>query len=196
MRMRTLFVAMVLAVLSCPPAWAQGEPDGDAGMDAAAMEKMMPGPEHEVLAKRVGTWSVSTKIWMDPSQNPMESIGTAEFKLVMDGRFLHQEYKGEMMGMPFTGWGFDGFDRVTGKWTSFWIDSMSTSPTSLTGTSADGGKTIEFTGDMSDCASGTVVKTRWVATHSSDDESRVEMYVTHGDKEEKAMELVYKRKKQ
>lgn len=194
MRMRDVCLVPVLALVLCPLAWAQGG-EGDPAMDPAAMEKMMPGPEHESLAKQVGTWSVSTKIWMDPTQQPMESIGTAEFKLVMDGRFLHQEYKGEMMGMPFTGWGFDGFDRVTGKYTSFWIDSMSTSPTYLTGTSKDGGKTLEFTGEMSHWQSGSTVKTRWVTTHTSDEESHVEMYVTHGDKEAKAMELVYKRKK-
>lgn len=196
MRVRAVWVILVLSVALCPLAWAQGEQPGDPGTDPAAMEKMMPGPEHEVLAKQVGTWSVATKMWMDPSQPPMESVGTAEFTMIADGRFLRQEFKGEMMGMPFTGWGYDGFDRVTGKYTSYWMDSMSTSPTFLTGTSKDGGKNIEYTGEMSDWGTGSTAKTRWVGVHTSDDETHVEMYVTHGDKEEKAMELVYKRKKQ
>lgn len=67
---------------------------------------------------------------------------------------------------------------------------MSTSPT---GSSKDGGKTVEFTGDMLDCGSESTVPTRWVTTRVSADENKVEMYVTRGDKEDKAMELVSKK---
>ncbi len=195
MRMRSLWLVSVLAVVLCPLAWAQGEKEGEGGMDPAAMEKMMPGPEHEALAKQAGTWHVAMKQWQDPAQPPMEAIGTAEFTVIMDGRYLHQVYKGEMMGMPFTGWGIDGYDRVLGKYTSYWIDSMTTSSTSLTGTSKDGGKTVEYTGAMADFEGGGMVQVRWVAEHKSDDETHIDMFVQHDGQETRSMELVYTRKK-
>jgi len=50
-----------------------------------------------------GSWEFETKMWMEgPGAPPALSKGTAEMKMIMGGRFLRQDLKGEMMGMPLT----------------------------------------------------------------------------------------------
>lgn len=57
-----------------------------------------PGPEHALLTRLAGTWDATMKSWMDPAQPPMVSTGSSEQQMVLGGRFLRQEYTGEMMG--------------------------------------------------------------------------------------------------
>jgi len=69
-----------------------------------------PGAEHKALEQFVGTWDTSVKMWMAPGAQPQESTGTAENKMTLGGRFLEQHYEGTMMGQPFTGMGYTGYD--------------------------------------------------------------------------------------
>jgi hypothetical protein len=189
-----LVVPVVLAaVVLARPLWSEEGSDGGGG--GGMPEALKPGPEHKEMAKWAGKYNVATKYWMDPTGAPMESKGTAEFTSLFEGRYLRQDYKGEMMGMPFTGIGFDGFDRVTNKYCSVWIDSMGTQVTYLEGTSKDGGKTIEYKGKMSDPMANKQVDSRWVHTTKSDDSFVFELYMTQEGKEVKGMELTYTRAK-
>lgn len=192
----TLCVVFVMAGLM---GLARAEEKKDAAAEAMAkmMEKLQPGKEHEGLKKLEGAYDVAVKMWMEPGKDPAEGKASAEFKMVMNGRYLKQEYKGDMMGKPYTGNGFDGYDRVTGKYTSVWMDDFGTSMMSVTGTSKDGGKTVEYVGEQGDCMNeGKMVKLRCVHKTVSDDQFVFEMYHTGSDnKEVKDMELTYSRKK-
>ncbi|MEK7467894.1 MAG: DUF1579 domain-containing protein [Planctomycetota bacterium] len=184
--------AMLFTVLALP---LFSEDEGsDKGGDAAADDPMKPGPEHAALAKLAGKWDVASKFY-DMEGKATDSKGSAEFKVIFDGRYVQQDYKGEMEGTTFTGLEIIGFDRVSKKYTAHWIDSMSTGAVWLTGTSKDAGKTIEFTGKMSDPSSGGEIESRWVHTHKGDDSFVFEMFLKLGDKEVKFMELTYTRKK-
>ena len=44
-------------------------------------------------------------------------------KMILDGRFLHQEFNGEMMGSPFIGIGITGYDNGSKQYVSNWMDS-------------------------------------------------------------------------
>jgi hypothetical protein len=159
------------------------------------MEKFQPGKEHEALKKLVGSYDVAVKMWMEPGKDPQESKATAEFTMEMNGRYLKQTFKGTMMGQAFTGVGYDGYDRVANKYVSTWIDDMSTQMMQMSGSSKDGGKTIEFTGDMICPLNNQPIKTRTVHKTVDDDTFTFEMYQTMDGKEVKGMELTYKRKK-
>jgi hypothetical protein len=74
-----------------------------------------PGAPHKLLARLAGNWTTRTKSWMDPNEPPMESTGTCQQKMLFDGRYLHQEYAGDMMGSPFAGVNLIGYDNHTGK---------------------------------------------------------------------------------
>ena len=100
-------------------------------MDTEAMMEVYkklgtPGAPHKVLARMAGTWNTKMKSWMEPGKPPMESTGTSEQRMILGGRYLQQDFAGDMMGSPFTGIGVTGHDNHTKKYVSTWIDSMGT----------------------------------------------------------------------
>src|SRR5574341_295576 len=62
-----------------------------------------PGEQHKLLAKLEGSWITKSKGWMEPDKPPVESSGTCEQRMVLNGHYLRQEYAGDMMGQHFTG---------------------------------------------------------------------------------------------
>ena len=153
-----------------------------------------PGEPHKSLARMAGSWSVKCKSWMEPNKPPMESTGTCEQKMILDGRYLQQEFTGEMMGSPFTGLGIIGYDNHTKKCVSTWIDSMSTGIYFFEGTASEDGKTITQESNYDDPVMGPM-KYRSVTRIVDENTLEFEMYGTDKrGKEEKMMEMTYTRK--
>ena len=129
MRFVQLAVATLSVLLTLSPALAK-EKKHDKQMDQQAMMELWkklgtPGEPHKQFASLAGNWTTITKEWMEPGKPPTESTGTAEMKTLLDGRFLYQEYNAQMMGQPFSGIGIDGYDNVTKKYVTAWIDTAS-----------------------------------------------------------------------
>ena len=78
------------------------------------------------MAAKAGTYDAKVKSWHEPGKPPMEESATATRTMALDGRVMVEDFKGSMMGMPFTGHGMRGYDNVSGKHWSTWMDSMST----------------------------------------------------------------------
>ena len=125
----------------------------------------------------------------------MEDKGTATRSMALDGRVLVEEFKGSMMGMPFTGHGMTGYDNVTGKYWSTWMDSMSTAIFVTTGTMSDA-KTFNYTGTMTDPMTGKDMKSDSKVTLTDADHHTMEAWAPGPDgKMYRNMEIVYTRKK-
>jgi hypothetical protein len=154
-----------------------------------------PGPEHKKLEPLVGSWTYTMKMWMDPAKPPMEGNGTAERKWILGGRFVQEENVSESFGEKFTGIGITGYDNTQGKFTSGWIDSMSTSLMASTGTIDKEGKVLTFTSESLDPVTKKPVKSKDVIKMESKDKQVSEMYKILDGKEVKVMELIYTRKK-
>ena len=172
----------------------EGEMDMQAMMEV--YKKLgTPGAPHKVLASMAGSWTTKIKSWCEPNKPPVESTGTCEQKMVLGGRFLQQEFAGEMMGSPFTGIGVTGYDNHTKKYVSTWIDSMGTAILFFEGTADADGKTITQESCYDDPIKGPMV---WRSvTRIMDDNTYVfEMYgIDKSGKEEKLMEITYTRKR-
>ena len=199
MRVRTFVLTGVLAAVLAVPALAQeGEmpqmtPEQQAEMEAY-MKAGALGPQHELMAKHVGTFDVAIKSWMDPAAPPMESKGVAIRTLHMDGRVLHEEFQGDMMGTSFTGLSRSGYDNVSGKWWSTWTDSMSTGIMVSKGT-CDESFNCTYVGTHNDAITGGPVTNRYVAKWTSPDEQHFAMYGPGRDGNEvKMMEMIYTRR--
>jgi hypothetical protein len=87
-------------------------------MDTQAMMELYqklgtPGLQHRLLAGMAGTWTTKTNACMGPGKPPVESAGTSEQKMIFGGRFLQQEFTGEMMGGTFNGTGVTGYDNYS-----------------------------------------------------------------------------------
>jgi Protein of unknown function (DUF1579) len=169
-------------------------------MDAQAMMEVyqklaIPTAPHQMFAKLAGTWTTRTKAWMEPDKPPMEGTGTCEQKTLLGGRYLQQDYSGEMMGNTFTGINLLGYDNHTKKYVSTWIDSMSTGIYYFEGTASTDGKTITQECSYDDPVKGPAV---WRSVTRIVDDNTIE-YVMHltpkGGKEEKMMEMTVTRKR-
>jgi len=159
------------------------------------MEAATPGAPHKVLDVFVGDWEVASKWWMDPAAPPMESKGTVSKKWILDGRFLQEDFSGEMMGMPFKGTGLTGYDNLKKQYNSFWVDSTTTAMLISLGTASKDGKTLTFNSKMDDVMTGEKDKPiRFVIKIEGKDKHTFEMYEGAGSKEKKAGEMTYTRK--
>jgi hypothetical protein len=153
-----------------------------------------PGEPHKQLASLAGSWTTTTKEWMEPGKPPMESTGSVEMKTLLDGRFLQQEFHGNMMGQPYNGIGTTGYDNLRKRYVSTWMDSMGTGIFTMEGTGSPDGKTITLKGQHAELGGGQMShRAIWKLVDSNT--QTFEMYGTHkGGKEMKMMEITYTRK--
>jgi hypothetical protein len=197
MRITQFTLIGLCLVLSVSVAMAKDKQPAQKDMQAMmdTYKKLaIPGEPHKQLASLAGSWTTKTKEWMDPSKPPMESTGTCEEKVLLDGRFLQQECTGDMMGQPFTGIGVTGYDNFTKKYVSTWMSSMGTGIFVMEGTASADGKTITLHGSHKDPMGG-VMKHRALWKFVDANTQTFEMYGAHGqDKETKMMEITYTRK--
>ncbi|HRI38721.1 MAG TPA: DUF1579 domain-containing protein [Nitrospira sp.] len=198
--MRALFFTIITLcmTLAVAPGFAN-EKKHNKPMDPQAMMELwkqaaQPGEPHKLFATLAGSWTTTTKEWMEPGKPPTESTGTADMKMLLDGRFLYQEYNGQMMGQPFNGIGIDAYDNMTKKYVTAWMDSMGTGIFIMEGTASADGKTITLKGSHPEPGGGKMTH-RAVWKIIDADNQTFDMYGTHhGGKEMKVMEIIYTRK--
>ena len=198
--MRFSFVPLtcLALVLIASPVLAK-EKKHEKAMDPQAMmevwKKMAtPGEPHKLLAGLAGSWTTTTKEWMEPGKPPTESTGTAEMKMLLGGRFLQQDFTGEMMGQPYTGMGITGYDNLRKKYVSIWLDTMSTGSFVMEGTGSADGKTITLKGQHAEPGGGHMTH-RAIWKIVDNNTQTFDMYGAHqGGKEMKEMEITYTRK--
>ncbi len=186
---RCLLVLVGLAVLSFTVLTAQDEKEKKVDLGE-------PGPEHKLLAKLVGEWDAKVKAYFEPGKPPTESVGTAKRKMILEGRYLHEEFQCKFGPDDFTGLSIIGFDRARKKFVSNWVDSMSTGITLSDGTYDAEKSTFTYINDDVEPASGKKMKGRDVLKLDGDDQQTFEMYRTpEGGKEFKVMEISYTKRK-
>jgi len=160
----------------------------------AYMKAGTPGAPHKAMAAQAGSYDVKARSWDAPGAPAREEGGTATRSMALDGRVLVEDFKGNMMGMPFSGHGMRGYDNVTGKYWGTWMDSMSTGLMVSEGT-CDDKNTCTFTGSWNDPVKKTKVTSRMTSRWTSPTTEVFEMYGPGRDgKEFKMMELTYTKK--
>ncbi len=198
MRFTYITLAVLCGVLLTGPASAK-EKKAEKAMDQQAMMELWkkaatPGEPHKLFASLVGSWTTQTKEWMEPGKPPSESAGTAEMKMLLDGRFLYQEFNGNMMGQPFSGIGIDAYDNISKKYVTAWMDTMGTGIFTMQGTASADGKTVTLKGSHPEPGGGQMHH-RAVWKIVDQNSQTFEMYGDHGHgKEMKMMEITYTRK--
>ncbi len=186
--------------LSSLSLFTRAEDPKPAAPDAKQMEAMMkaweafaaPGEEHKKLAEMAGDWTCKVEDFS--SGQPMTSDGTCKFTMIMDGRYLMQEFTGNMMGAEFKGMGLTGYNNQTKKFQEIWIDSMGTAIYFAEGTRIDA-NTTEAKGMMSMPGMGEV-PSRTVSKSVDKDHHEFMMYSPGMDgKEMMAVKISYTRSK-
>jgi hypothetical protein len=199
--MKTLKVLLAIALLIAPLAALNAQqqqqemtPEQQAMMKAY-MDAATPGAPHKAMQNLVGTWNSTIKMYDNPGA-PTETKGKSTYTSVMDGRYIQEHAEGNFNGMPFHGYGTYGYDNVMKKYVGTWIDSMGTGIMQTTGTSPDGGTTINWEGTSSDPITGKVQTYHSMMKMINKDEYHFEMSGPGPDgKEMKMMEIQYVRAK-
>lgn len=153
-----------------------------------------PGPAHKALEALVGDWKAEVKCWMDPAGAPEVTQGTANAKFKFNGRFLEEEFHGQMMGKPFTGMTLLGFDNTKQTFNSIWVSDTQTSMFTSEGKGDSANKVITLEGEASCPASGRKdIPMKTVLRVLTPDKHVLEMF--DGSKgNAKTMEITYTRK--
>jgi len=171
--------------------FASPPPQGDK---EEMMRKMVaagtPGPAHKALDALVGNWKAEVKCWQEPGGQPQVSQGTAKADWTLNGRFLEEEFKGEMMGKPFRGISLMGYDNTKQTFNSVWVSDMQTSMFVSEGRGENGNKVITLEGKANCPATGRKdVPMKTVFRVINPDKHVFEMY----DGNTKTMEITYTR---
>lgn len=176
-----------------PKAAAPTQPDPKA-MEEAWMKLMEKNEHHERFKGMEGTWEAVVKHWMEPGAPAMEAKGSMVNTLIHDGRYVQHEFKGDMMGQPFTGSGTFGYNNATKQYEGTWIDNMGTGTMFMTGTYDEKTKTYTSTGEMDMGPGIGKVKMRDVVQIVDNDHHLQTMYHAFGGgPEAKVMEISYTR---
>lgn len=131
-RVRRMIVALWVLTMGISVAQAEEAKSSQPAMDPAkeaamaAMQKYAsPSEGHKALEPFVGTWTY-TAMWQMSPDSPSESMkGSAINTLILGGRFLKQEIRGEAGDHPpFEGVGFIGYDNLRREYQSVWFDNM------------------------------------------------------------------------
>jgi len=171
---------------------------GQEEMTKKWMEVSTPGEAHKKLDDMIGTWDTEAKIWTQgPGSEPTVTKGTAVNSWVLGGRYLKQEFKGEMMGMPFEGVGYTGYDNYNKKYIGYWIDNSSTQMLMMSGMIDKSGKVLTLYGTMDEWMTGANGKpVKYVTRIINKDKHMFEIYdLAFGETNVKMMEMTYTRKK-
>ena len=193
MRFKTMVLSCVGLMMAASFAIADEQKMDMQAMMEKFEKQGTPGEPHKRLASMEGSWNTKTKSWMEPNKPPMETAGTCEQKMILGGRFLKQKCSGDMMGKTFEGVGLTGYDNQTKKYTSTWMDSMSTTLHVMEGTSGDD-NTITQEGQYT-CPIRGEMKLRSVTKVVDQNTNIFEMYGTDKSGQEmKMMEITYTRK--
>lgn len=118
-----------------------------------------PGPSHRLLNMFVGTWNTRTTMYgtdVDPQTGIADSTSTsvhrgkAKTSWTLGNRFVREEFEGEMLGVPFQGFGLMGYDNGARRFTNMWVDSLATSMMNAQGKYFAEENRFEFVGRVYD----------------------------------------------
>ena len=183
----------------------QPTPEQMAEMMKKWQANATPGENHKHLEHFVGSWDLTTKMWMaGPDSPPTVSKGTAETKWILGKRYIQESLKAEMkmpgpdgkeMAMPFEGLGITGYDNFKKVYVGTWADDMGTQLLTMRGNYDPAKKTLAMYGEMDEPAMDVYGRMFKGVTRVIDKDNHVfEMYDLHVGENFKVMEIAYKRK--
>ena len=170
--------------------------------EKAAMEAwqkaMTPGEGQKKLAPMVGAFETKVRTWMDmdPSKPPEDTAGSSVNTWALGDRYVQMKYEGLMMGETLNGIGYIGFDNVSKKYVSTWMDTAGTGMMWSTGTMDAAGKILSMKAVVNDPMTGKSSPVDTKITIADNDHHKLEMWGKNpGGKMAKIMEIEYTRKK-
>ena len=183
------------AILLIPgSAISKGKTGSRQNAAPAKTDSTKPGAPHASLAKLAGDYTRVIKFIGQTGAAAAPSSGTAKISVVLGGRFILEESADTVFGRPVEGLRLYGYNNATKQYEMVRMYTMSTGMTMMKGTSTDGGKTIDYTGDTDTSADKMPLHAR--LRRVNDDQFIVTLSTVGQDGRESAFqETDYTRKK-
>lgn len=174
----------------------QPTPEEMAAMQAEWMRVASPGKHHKHLDYFVGNWKTKTSIWMaGPGSQPMVSEGSSEVKWVLGGRYTMDTHKGTMMGQPYEGIGFTGYDNYRNLYVGSWYSNMGTNVLTMAGSRHPETGIFTLYGEMDEPSLKVVGRTVKYVTRIVDKNHYVFSIIDlHASDDYKVIEIEYTRR--
>ncbi len=119
MNSHLLLVATMVVLVSSTIARAQDKIDTQSsGTEITRM------PQKVLFKKMVGKWEGDCRTWFEPGKLADESKVTGEISGALEGRFLRHAYEGKIQGKPRHGEELIGFNSVTKRFQTSWVDDF------------------------------------------------------------------------
>ncbi len=106
--------------------------DADGGI-ARWMQACKPGPAHARLKELLGSYDVTSRMWMAHDKPPMESKGSMEVSWLVEGKWLISKTSAEMMGQKINTTAILGYDNFKERFVWCTVDSLQTTLNTASG---------------------------------------------------------------
>lgn len=145
---------------------------------------------HDVMAQHAGVWQAEATVWSweNPTEPLMQATATVDAEMIMGGRFLLQDIRGDAAGRPLHGMVVLGYSTAASEYQAMSFNNTSTGLTRSIGVLTETGD-IEVHNEFTDPASGETVSRRTVRRLISEDEWLETVHETRGGVERLVMEV-------
>lgn len=150
---------------------------------------------HAALSSFAGEWVAHATRYDADGSVEGKSVDAATNSVILDGRILMLEYEGDWEGKPFHGLGFTGYDTVRKEHYTVWFDNFSTGPMIARGKAQESDDVVRVVAEQINPVDGMPYQEELVTTIVSDDEHRLDMYMTSHGHRMHQMKVEYERKK-
>jgi hypothetical protein len=191
--------ALALAGTMALSAWAQNSlghasaPQGAGAQAGHTAEK--PVTPQQIMARRAGEYSRVIQFLNASGPQGAPFSGASRISVILDGHFLLEENSDVVFGRPVHGMRIYGYNTATGQYELVSLYTMSNAILKFTGTSSDGGKTVDYSGESA-AAEGEKLALRAHFRQVDDDQFVITMLNVNAEgKAIPFQETTYKRKK-
>lgn len=91
------------------------------------MTHTYPTPQHETLAAIAGHWTGTTRVWFEPTSEPLEDPVTATAAVAAGGHAVTLSYAGTVGEDKTDGYMLIGFNPAHNRHSVAWVDSFHSS---------------------------------------------------------------------
>lgn len=152
--------------------------------DALAVETLellsVPTEHHRHLERLIGNWVTNGRYFL-PSGEAIETSGAIETVAIMNGLFVESRLVGELFGKPYHGRSIEGYDAVTEKYVSSFVETLGPWIVTQSGVCENDGRVRTMVGDVPDPVWGGTLTLRAVYTFVDDDTYRYDAFLAHED---------------
>lgn len=195
MKIRSAVVGVAAMLVAAGAAFGQSTPKGSTNTIRAEnipqtaegqawQNNITPTEFHNNLKVLSGAWNCEITV-LTPGAPAQPSTGTMVNTFNLGGRFLVTAFNGEVFGQTFQGTGTWGYNTVSNRYESTWVDNMSTGIVFETGSYDNATKTFTMTGNFDDPQTGQKKTQKTVYTVNNENQYTINFFEIGTDGAEK-----------